>query len=69
MTNKVVVNKCFGGGSGGMAADRALGEKNAMLGMGVRVIVDQEDATAVPGRDGKSEEYVREFALVVLRFE
>lgn len=39
VTRKVETSRFFGGGSGGMAADRALGEKNAMLGIGVLVMV------------------------------
>lgn len=51
VTRKVVTSRCFGGGSGGMTADRALGEKNAMLGTGVLVIMVQSRCDRL-GSDG-----------------
>lgn len=48
-----------------MAADSALGEKKAMLGMGVLVMMSSCYASnTVPGRDGKSEEIVWGYSSV-----
>lgn len=40
VTNNIVVNTSFGGGFGGRVAATALGEKNAMLGTVIRVMLE-----------------------------
>lgn len=47
MTNNVVVNTFLGGGLGGRAAVSAFGEKNAMLGTVVRVILVRYEAGCI----------------------